>query len=112
MGVLLSHHICLGWRASHHRSHSLGCCIEALRAEHDGSWSPGYVQKAWYICSWDRSTVGLGGPCVLMKVGPRARGKVGGGGGGPRVKMGAGGDGPCLVSWLLRCPETLLSKWN
>ena len=62
--------------------------------------------------SSDRNAVGLGGPCVLMKVGPRARGKVGGGGGGPRVKMGAGGDGPCLDNWLLRCAETLLSKWN
>merc|ERR1712130_892876 len=26
--------------------------------------------------------------------------------------MGAGGDGPCLASWLLRCAETSLSKWN
>merc|ERR1719266_140733 len=26
--------------------------------------------------------------------------------------MGAGGDGPCLLSWLLRCAETSLSKWN
>merc|ERR1719431_1600416 len=26
--------------------------------------------------------------------------------------MGAGGDGPCLLSWLLRCAETSLSKWK
>merc|ERR1719500_1272815 len=26
--------------------------------------------------------------------------------------MGAGGEGPCLPSWLLRCAETSLSKWN
>merc|ERR1719237_1905869 len=26
--------------------------------------------------------------------------------------MGAGGDGRCLLSWLLRCAETSLSKWN
>merc|ERR1719507_2166039 len=26
--------------------------------------------------------------------------------------MGAGGDGPCLASWLLRCAETSLSKWK
>ena len=67
-----------------------------------------------HVCedSSGRNTVGLGGPCVLMKVGPRALGKVGGGGGGPLVNMGAGGDGPCLLSWLLRCAETSLSKWN